>query len=66
MQWHCVFKKMNIPYFKNNVTYVLIVGPAWSSLLCGLSSSRSKWGPLSSCGVQLLTAAASLVAEHGL
>lgn len=44
-------KKYNFIYF----------GRTGSSLLHGLSSSYSKWGLLSSCGVR-----ASYVAEHGL
>ena len=39
---------------------LFILGCAGSALLCGLFSSCSEWGLLSSCGTQ-----ASVAVEHG-
>ena len=46
------------------IIYLFISGYAGYLLLHGLFSSCSKRGALASCSVRLLTAVASLVAEH--
>ena len=69
MFWKCIFYHFLRASFEDNFIYLFILfnfDCAGSSLLHGFFSSCGKQGLHSSCGVWLLIAVDSLVAEHSL